>query len=459
MRWQEGRKSMGQVGLDMLFTTGTVSNADFSCNMNKSSVNQSDNRSFGKELDKAKSTQAKPKESSNKNENVSKLKDTEVNQTNQVNEEPKSDLEDPVKSDVTTIEKVEDEDKGISDKDKINEDILLLLSQTLEISPEQLDKLLTQMGYQPTDLLRQEVFGEFIGEVYSQLKGENLLFSEEGLPNISKLYEQIQSMVQHVEANRSKELIPNVPLNIESVMEISPGEVGQEEVKQNVNIPSVELATNPKGMEEIQVYNSVPIINQKEGGQNGVDPKQTQLVMENVLNDNVKMDLGIVVPIQNFTSTVYTQMWASQEASIASSLQNAQVVEANIIDQIDFKTLGATKEIHLQLSPKTLGELSIKIIEESSSIVAQIKVDSEKTRAILMNEMNTLKEALEEGGLTVTDVRVDIKQDSHQSQMEQQKQKSSRRIQEIIAKHMEEFNGEDEVVAQRISDSEVDYMV
>ncbi len=450
---------MGQVGLDTLFTTGTVPNADFLCNMNKSAVNRSDNRSFEKALDKAKSTQVKPKESSNRDENVNKLKDTEKNLSNQVNEGTKSDLKDPVKADATTIEKVQEEDEKVSDKDKINKDILLLLSQTLEITPQQLDKLLTQMGYQPSDLLKQEVFGEFIGEVYNQLKGENLLFVEEGLPNISKLFEQIQSIFQQVDTNRSKELIPNASLNIESVMELPSSEVGKEEVRQSVNIQRTDLSENPKSVEEMQVYNTVQTINQKEGVQSVVDPKQTQLIMENTLNENAKMDLGIVVPIQNFTSTAYTQIWTSQETSIATSLQNSQVVETNIIEQIDFKTLGSTKEIHLQLSPKTLGELSIKIIEESSSIVAQIKVDSEKTRAILMNEMNSLKEALEEGGLTVTDVRVDIKQDSHQSQMEQQKQKSSRRIQEIIAKHMEEFNGEDEVLAQKISDSEVDYMV
>ena len=73
--------------------------------------------------------------------------------------------------------------------------------------------------------------------------------------------------------------------------------------------------------------------------------------------------------------------------------------------------------------------------------------------------MNILKSALEESGLTVTDVRVDIKQDAHQSQMEQQKQKSSRRIQEIIAKHMQELDEEEEVTPEKISDSEIDYMV
>ena len=103
--------------------------------------------------------------------------------------------------------------------------------------------------------------------------------------------------------------------------------------------------------------------------------------------------------------------------------------------------------------------MSIKLIEENSNIVAQIKVDNEKAKAFLINEMNSLKTALEERGLTVTDVRVDIKQDTHQSQMEQEKQKSSKRIQEIITKHMEAFEEEEEIRPEKISDSEVDYMV
>ena len=68
-----------------------------------------------------------------------------------------------------------------------------------------------------------------------------------------------------------------------------------------------------------------------------------------------------------------------------------------------------------------------------------------------------MRNSLEEQGLNVADVKVDIRQDNHQTQMQQERQKSSKRIQEILASFEEE---EEEIIEPLISsDSEVDYMV
>ena len=154
-------------------------------------------------------------------------------------------------------------------------------------------------------------------------------------------------------------------------------------------------------LEQPQVYTTVQTTNQKTVSVNSMEEKQTQVVMENTLGENVKSDLGIVVPVQNFSSSAYTQLWPGEEANVRTDAQGTHSVESNILEQIDFKTLGTAKEINIQLSPKELGELSVKLVEENSSIVAQIKVDNEKTKALLISEMNILKSALEESGLTV----------------------------------------------------------
>ena len=172
-------------------------------------------------------------------------------------------------------------------------------------------------------------------------------------------------------------------------------------------------------------------------------------------------DLGITVPIHHFTTTTFTQTFET-EAGLVTQTTTKQVVNGKaFIEQVDFKVLSQTKEITVSLSPKELGNMNIKIVEHNGAMVAEIKVENEKAKEFILNEINELKESLEEQGLNVTDVKVDIRQDNHQAQMEQERQKSSKRIQEIISKHLNEEELEDEEIKENqiLSDSEIDYMV
>ena len=105
--------------------------------------------------------------------------------------------------------------------------------------------------------------------------------------------------------------------------------------------------------------------------------------------------------------------------------------------------------------------MNIKIVENNGAMVAEIKVDNEKAKEFILNNIHELKDNLEEQGLNVADVKVDIKQDNRQSQMEQERQKSSKRIQEIISKHLNDATLEEveDNETPILSDSEVDYMV
>ena len=425
-----------------------VANVDTNYTSSRKAIEPSKERSFSKELDKAKTSQSGNQD---KNE-TTKIKDDKGNEVVQKTKDGVTKSEPVNKEKVES--KPEDELENSKDKGEIDEKILSLLSQVLNVTTDQLKELLNQMGYAPSDLLKQEMFGKFVSEVYTQIKGENLLMVEDGVKDISQLFNQLQVM-----CNETK--IEGTPLDLQKQMDVKTNiEKTEQSLTTIQSLSEVEDENDIEVTQKTQVQSVVQNMNTKTVTQLQTPEEQSNVLNNSVLNEPGKVDLGIVVPIQNFSSTVYSQLWQPEGTGTSQQVaQTPQLIETDIIDQIDFKTLGMTKEIHLQLSPKELGELSIKLIEENSNIVAQIKVDNEKAKAFLINEMNSLKTALEERGLTVTDVRVDIKQDTHQSQMEQEKQKSSKRIQEIITKHMEAFEEEEEIRPEKISDSEVDYMV
>lgn len=439
---------MGQIGLGTIFMNAQVANVDTNYTSSRKAIEPSKERSFSKELDKAKTSQSGNQD---KNE-TDKIKDDKGNEVVQKTKDEVTKSEPVNKEKVES--KPEDELENSKDKGEIDEKILSLLSQVLNVTTDQLKELLNQMGYAPSDLLKQEMFGKFVSEVYTQIKGENLLMVEDGVKDISQLFNQLQVM-----CNETK--IEGTPLDLQKQMDVKTNiEKTEQSLTTIQSLYEVEDENDIEVTQKTQVQSVVQNMNTKTVTQLQTPEEQSNVLNNSVLNEPGKVDLGIVVPIQNFSSTVYSQLWQPEGTGTSQQVaQTPQLIETDIIDQIDFKTLGMTKEIHLQLSPKELGELSIKLIEENSNIVAQIKVDNEKAKAFLINEMNSLKTALEERGLTVTDVRVDIKQDTHQSQMEQEKQKSSKRIQEIIAKHMEAFEEEEEIRPEKISDSEVDYMV
>ncbi|WP_410496707.1 flagellar hook-length control protein FliK [Cellulosilyticum sp. ST5] len=439
---------MGQIGLGTIFMNAQVANVDTNYTSSRKAIEPSKERSFSKELDKAKTSQLGNQD---KNE-TDKIKDDKGNEVVQKTKDEVTKSEPVNKEKVES--KPEDELENSKDKGEIDEKILSLLSQVLNVTTDQLKELLNQMGYAPSDLLKQEMFGKFVSEVYTQIKGENLLMVEDGVKDISQLFDQLQVMC-------SETKIEGTPLDLQKQMDVKTNiEKTEQSLTTIQSLYEVEDENDIEVTQKTQVQSVVQNMNTKTVTQLQTPEEQSNVLNNSVLNEPGKVDLGIVVPIQNFSSTVYSQLWQPEGTGTSQQVaQTPQLIETDIIDQIDFKTLGMTKEIHLQLSPKELGELSIKLIEENSNIVAQIKVDNEKAKAFLINEMNSLKTALEERGLTVTDVRVDIKQDTHQSQMEQEKQKSSKRIQEIIAKHMEAFEEEEEIRPEKISDSEVDYMV
>lgn len=194
---------MGQIGLGTIFMNAQVANVDTNYTSSSKAIEPSKERSFSKELDKAKTSQSGNQD---KNE-TTKIKDDKGNEVVQKTKDGVTKSEPVNKEKVES--KPEDELENSKDKGEIDEKILSLLSQVLNVTTDQLKELLNQMGYAPSDLLKQEMFGKFVSEVYTQIKGENLLMVEDGVKDISQLFDQLQVMC-------SKTKIEGTPLDLQN---------------------------------------------------------------------------------------------------------------------------------------------------------------------------------------------------------------------------------------------------
>jgi flagellar hook-length control protein FliK len=343
-------------------------------------------------------------------------------------------------------------------KESVNNLILTLINNILEIPIENINQILEKMNITPQDLLDVETFKSFLAHVYPEYDENQLLFNGEKLKDISKLFVKFEQISDYIEGEQNtiitQQLIDQNEVVNTTVIQ---ARTSEDQPQENKNF----LAASQSAVQIVQdnTLSKEQIaknINAEEAIPEG------NFSEEGLLNFK-QMGLGMNVPIQAFNSAVNARLMDAQntKANFSQFMQDTSITN-QIINKIDISSLGSLKEITMELSPKELGNLSVKLTETNGVLVAHIRVDNEKTRELLLTESAQLEQSLEKQGLSVSEVRVDVRQNEHHSQMEQQKQKSTKRIQELINKHLSEAEENSMQVNEQtgeLLETEVNYMV
>ena len=347
------------------------------------------------------------------------------------------------------------EDEVVSDKDNIDSQLLAMISEALQIPVDEIQSQLEEMGMTVQDLLSEEGFGQFVNQVLAQGDTNALLTGEVDVQKVSKLFDDLKELNEQLLSIQDKPMVDEKVNNLLNEMPID--EIPIDEVTNNVQAEPIAHQIEQTGV-GIQSLENSEVKPQGETSRYAVETEEEPELSFTTNESSEGNDLGINIPIHNFTTTTFTQSFVAEPGVVAETTVTKQLVNGkSFIEQVDFKVLSQTKEINIALSPKELGNMNVKIVEEHGVMMAEIKVDNEKAKDFILNEIQELKNSLEDQGLNVADVKVDIRQDNHQTQMQQERQKSSKRIQEILASFEEE---EEEIIEPLISsDSEVDYMV
>lgn len=121
-----------------------------------------------------------------------------------------------------------------------------------------------------------------------------------------------------------------------------------------------------------------------------------------------------------------------------------------MIEKIEISKLMEKQEITMQLHPKELGKMSIKIVEENGKYIAAVKLDNQKTKDLVMGNIAELKSNLEQQGLVIEQFSIDINKDEQNSLMEQGRKKSSKRINDIISSILTKLDEEREQISNQL---------
>lgn len=330
--------------------------------------------------------------------------------------------------------------------------IINLLAEYLQIPVEEIQQVLETLEIEPIDLTNQENFGKFISELYGQPL-EDLLLNNNNIKSISTLWEKMEQI-----GKSFSETFANSEVNLKIDKAILHKEPSNKQIDAESDTLQNMQVTNATSLEKKSEALQIPTM--VAGQEEQKNTKQLDSIQQvSLVEGDIATGLGLQIPLEAFNTTTGAKMWdQTSKQQLLSGLGDNIAVESQVLAKIEITQLEQGKEIQMDLAPKELGKLSFKLVEENGILTAQIRVESEKTKELLLQSIDTLKEGLKAQGLLVGDFTVNVRDHSRQSQMHQERQKSSKRIEEIIAKHLDVLE-EEPLEETKETSSELDIMV
>ncbi|MGL4798678.1 MAG: flagellar hook-length control protein FliK [Cellulosilyticaceae bacterium] len=336
---------------------------------------------------------------------------------------------------------------------QLGAEFMTLLAEAMNVPVTEVEHVLGQLECEPIELMDLEVLKQVVtacvGEEAFGLQGDASMMRK-----ITLAWEQVQQITQQT-FEETPDLLVFVQEQLADQQEKAVSEEPQGTIQQVTQQGKVAQMGSDNAEEVAPIMESLleklqPKVQSQE---KTLDSGQLEAVATEFQH------IGMHLPIQDLLEAQTARMWQQTTKETTGMMHTEHApINKQILERVDFYSLKDGNEIAIELSPKELGKLSLKVSEHNGIVTTTIKVENEKTKEMLLQHLESLKESLEAQGLTVGSFQVDIKENPHQNEMSKQKQKSSKRIQEIIDQQLAELTAEDGVdqMIQTSSTIEVD---
>lgn len=167
------------------------------------------------------------------------------------------------------------------------------------------------------------------------------------------------------------------------------------------------------------------------------------------------------------SESVVSQLTGTFEAALDSQAQGVDAADVvrQVVDSIKFNNTQALKSIEVALNPENLGKVNIVVSVREGVVMAHIVTENEQVKKALENQVNTLKETLENQGVKVESVEVTVQthefENNQQFNDERNSDNSSKvrkkiKLDDINFDEEEDSQKEEQIVAHE--NSSVEYM-
>ncbi len=317
-------------------------------------------------------------------------------------------------------------DEAVKEEPKNQDEAMTAIAQILGVSAEALRALLEQLNMNIEDLAKPEnlrIFFEAVKEVATPLELLNV-------PNIAQEMSEVKTIAEafatYLEAEQ-----PEV-VQVATTTEIRPASRFQSDAFTKVE----STAAVPEQGEQVTIAAPPQQTEQNTDDTESHDKPQAQIITPNPNIAQQPEEMPIEVDanlagaqVQFDTNVPRVEAFKAEPIQAAAREVIEQVTERI---KVEFRADNTT-EIKMTLKPESLGEVSLKIMTNNGIITAQFLAESQRVKEVLESGFNQLRDALNEQGIAVTALSVEVggerEQNSRMAQFrEQQNRVQGRRI-------------------------------
>ena len=294
-------------------------------------------------------------------------------------------------------EKVTDTEEDFTEEEiEVSEAAVQLfmdIAQMLEISPEELEGALEELGVDASALLEAGT----INQLVAQVEAEGDLSALVTDSDLSDLVKDLNAMVGEMVGQLQEEALKNALAD-------ALAEVTEE-------VPEAEVVT-------------VDTQAQQAGTENTDDNAQDEIAEKRRERTEHFEDRAMDAAAQ-----LNTDAPAADVAQVAEDLQtqteqlrytiNPQEILDQVLDQIKTQVKEDMTSLDMVLHPASLGHVALNLTSRDGAVTAQLTAQNESVRAALESQIQILKENLEQAGVKIEAVEVTVSAHAFEQNLEQ----------------------------------------
>ncbi|MCR5476533.1 MAG: flagellar hook-length control protein FliK [Lachnospiraceae bacterium] len=318
------------------------------------------------------------------------------------------------------------------------------VAQVLDISPEEVQAVLTEMDLQPADLLDPEIFGEFLPKAMGAEDKLALVTDEASFDQFKELTGELEQILQTgdvfegksagelAEAVRSQmqaqQVQTDAPVLKPESEEAGPAQADTLQIAPEVpEAPLQQMPQNPAPLrEEVQERrpeDTGKVLTADHSEESGeirevtTDDGQTLGAQAMLRNQNRQSEQESgrqeghqPQPQPQFQMPVQQQVNPEAVAQPREPLMTPQAREIadQILDYIRSQRNEDFSSVEMQLHPASLGSLQIRVANQGGVTTANFITQNEQVKAVLENQLVQLQDQLKEAGVKVEAVEVTV---------------------------------------------------
>lgn len=335
--------------------------------------------------------------------------------------------------------------------------MLVQTAETLGITEEEVQELLTGLDMSETDLLNPEGLKAVVLEAAGETDACSFMTNEELMADLKELQGSLTEVTAQVSEMTGLDVAEVETLFESAGMQEAQTVLG-EAVVTEPEIP-VETKAEPEPVEESsEVHTEQSFVKSSSTEEDGAEIMLERSLAAKESDRGEEKPLSGETPQSPFMQNVqvHTAQEMVQTSEAAASFEpDTALIMNQITDYMKAQVSEGMSELEMQLHPESLGNLHVRLIAKEGMLTAQFTAQNDAVKATLESQMIQLQETFEEQGVKVEAIEVMVashKFDRNLSQNSGQQESASDR-QPAKAK-VRRLNLNDEAVAEESLDAE-----